>query len=166
MNFRFCAVLSLLLLPSALGAQAPSSKESMRGLSGVYIHVLPLQKELEANGLSATEIHKVVEGAVRKAGIVVYDTPQPVDGNANLAIVIDTVKHPQGPVIYGVEVSLLQEVHLMRQPNTNPTPGQTWSAKAIGLTSANQLHLILEPLGAKVGEFVRDFVAANPKPPR
>jgi hypothetical protein len=46
-------------------------------------------------------------------------------------------------------VSLLQEVHLTRLQDPEPFPSQTWGAKALGLTSANRMDLILEPVKAR-----------------
>jgi hypothetical protein len=54
-----------------------------------------------------------------------------------------------------------QEVHLARTKEADPFPAQTWAARAMGLTSPNQTDLILEPVIAKVNEFIGDYRGVN-----
>jgi hypothetical protein len=156
------AVAVILLLASASLSQT-RQRESLRGLNGVYVYVHPVGKEVEAGGLSTSQVQKAVQAQLREAGISLQDEPQPADGSANLVVIVNTVK-TQGAYLYAVEVSLLQEVHLARRQEPDPFPAQTWGTKAIGLTSANRMDLILEPLKANVAEFIADFLAANAKP--
>jgi hypothetical protein len=152
----------LLLLPSAAFSQT-LPRESLRGLNGVYVYIHPVGKDVEAGGLSTSQIQKAVQRQLREAGVPIHDEPQPADGSANLVIIVDTVKHPQGAYLYEVEVSLLQEVHLARRQDPEPFPAQTWSAKAIGLTSPNRMDLMLQPLKERVTDFVSDYLAVNAK---
>jgi len=78
-------------------------------------------------------------------------------------VIISTVKNTPGAYLYDVEVSLLQEVHLVRSQDPEPFPAQTWGAKALGLTGTNRMDLILEPLKARLADFVADYLAVNPK---
>lgn len=105
----------------------------------------------------------MVETKLREAGIPIQSEPQPANGSANLVATIDTVKNPQGIYVYAVELSLLQEVHLARRQEPDPFRAETWGAKAIGMTSANRMDLILEPLRARVDDFVNDYLAVNMK---
>ena len=164
MNRRFIPILTILLLIATIVHSQTRPRESLRGLSGVYVYVHPVGKEVEAGGLSTNQIQKEVEAQLHEARVNIYSEPQPADGSANLVIIIDTVKHPQGTYLYEVDVSLLQEVHLARRQEPDPFPAQTWDAKAIGVTSANRMDLMLEPLRAKMGDFIKDYLAANVKP--
>ena len=164
MQRRILVILALILSVPAISDAQTRPRESLRGLPGVYVYVHPVEKDVEAGGLLRSQIQSAVEGALRKAGITIYSEPQPADGSANLTIVVDTIKHPQGPYLYSVEVSLLQEVHLARRREPDPFPAQTWSARAFGLTSPNRMDLILEPIRMKVDEFIGDYLAVNPKP--
>jgi hypothetical protein len=161
MSKKMIAVSVLSLVPFVGSYTQTLPRESLRGLHGVFVHVLPVGKDVEAGGLSTTQVESSVKKALRNADIEVFSEPQPADGSANLAVVIDIVKHPQGPYIYAVEVSLLQQVHLARTGEAKPFPAQTWGAKAIGLTSPNRTGLILEPVIEKVNEFAQDYVAVN-----
>jgi hypothetical protein len=125
-----------------------------------------VDKDVEAGGLSISKIRKEVETQLREADIPIQSGPNPANGSANLAIIVDILKHPQGAYLYDVEVSLLQEVHLARIQIPDSFPAQTWGAKAMGLTTANRMDLILEPLRAKVADFISDYRGVNPKPQR
>jgi hypothetical protein len=158
-------ILSLLfsLLLSSVGYPQTRARESLRGLTGVYVYVQPLGKEIEAGGLSRSQIQKAVEKQLQDAGIQFYNEPNAAEGSANLAIVIDTVKQTQGTYLYGVEVSLLQQVNLLRRKDPDPFIAQTWSGKAMGITGTNRMDLILEPLKATLANFTADYGAVNPK---
>jgi hypothetical protein len=164
MNTKLAGILTAFLLFGSILHSQTRPRESLRGLNGVYIYVLPVGKDVEAGGLSTGQIQKAVETQLREAGIPIQGEPNPADGSANLAITVDTLRHPQGAYLYDVEVSLLQEARLVRRQDSDSFPAQTWSSKAMGLTGAHQMSLILEPLKAKVADFVTDYLAVNPKP--
>jgi len=163
-NKKSISILAIVFSLAAVAQAQARPKESLRGLNGVYIHIEPVDKDVEAGGLSANQILKAVQAQLREGGIPLHDEPQLADGSANLVVTVDILKHPQGAYLYSVEVSLLQEVHLARRRDSDPFPAQTWSAKAIGLTSANRMDLILAPIKDKVSEFVADYLAVNPRP--
>jgi hypothetical protein len=158
-KFILLVVLSLCVTLNC-HSQARQEK-SLRGLHGVFVYEHPVGKDIEAGGLSTNQIQNAVEKALRVAGIMVYREPQPAEGSTNLIIEINLVKHPQGPYLYGVEVGLVQEVYLSRTKGSEPLPAKTWSANALGLTSANRTDLILEPVQAKVNEFISEYQSVN-----
>jgi len=153
-NKKLLPILTLLVLLVSISYSQTRLRESLRGLNGVDVYVQPVGKDVEAGGLSTSSVQKAVETQLREAGIPLHSEPQPADGSANLAIIINTIKHPQGAYRYDVEVSLLQEVHLARRQEADPFPAQTWSAKAMGLTTANRMDLVLEPLIARLADFI------------
>ena len=104
-------ILTLLVLLLSISYSQTRPRESLRGLNGVYVYVQPVGKDVEAGGLSTSNVQMAVATQLREAGIPLHSEPQPADGSANLAIIINTIKHPQGAYLYDVEVSLLQEVH-------------------------------------------------------
>jgi hypothetical protein len=110
-NKKLIPILTLLVLLVSISYSQTRPRESLRGLNGAYVYVQPVGKDVEAGGLSTSNVQKAVETQLREAGIPLHSEPQPADGSANLAIIINTIKHPQGAYLYDVEVSLLQEVH-------------------------------------------------------
>ena len=163
MKRNFSAVVTVLALLASTGFAQTRPKESLRGISGVYLYVHPVGKEVEAGGLSTGQIDKAVRAQLREAGVPLDDQPQPADGSANFVVIIDTVKQPQGVYIFEVQVSLLQEVHLARRQQPDPFPAETWSAKAIGLTTPNRMDILLAPLKEKAAEFIEDYRSVNPR---
>jgi hypothetical protein len=165
-NQKLIPILTLLLLLVSISYSQTRPRESLRGLNGVYVCVQPVGKDVAAGGLSTSNVQTAVETQFREASIPLHSEPQPADGSANLAIIINTIKHPQGAYLYDVAVSLLQEVHLARSQEPDPFPAPTWSPKAMGLSSANRMDLVLEPLRARLVDFIKDYVSVNPKPHR
>jgi hypothetical protein len=165
LNKHFVFILGLFLLLLAAPSQSQTRpRESLRGLNGVFVYIQPLGKDVEAGGLSRAQVQKLVEKQLQDAGIPIHSAPQPADGSANLAVIIDTVKSYEGAFLYEVNLSLLQEVRLeRRRGDPDPFPAETWGAKALGITGANQMNLIIEPLKARVSDFIADYVAVNPK---
>jgi hypothetical protein len=163
MNGKSVSLIMLLLFLASFAHAQTRPRESLRGLKGVYVYVHPVEKDVEAGGLSTGQVQKVVEAQLRNAGIPLQSEPQPANGSANLVVIINIVKSQPGAYLFDVEVSLLQEVHLARNQDAEPFPAQTWSAKALGLTGANRMDLILEPLKARLADFVSDYLAVNPK---
>ena len=87
MNKKLIPILTLLVLLVSISYSQTRPRESLRGLNGVYV---------EAGGVSTSNVQKAVETQLREAGIPLHSEPQPADGSANLAIIINTIKHPQG----------------------------------------------------------------------
>jgi hypothetical protein len=157
------SVTIVLLLTPISHAQAQAPKESLRGLSGVYINVLEIDAEVEKAGVTTRQVKEKVEAQLRKAGITIHREPQLADGDANLTIIVDTVKHPQGVFVFKVGVSLAQRVRLTRDPKGRAFPSETWSAISLGLTTPKRLDIIYEPLQEKLDQFIKDYHAVNTK---
>ena len=60
-------IVILVLVPT--GESQNRQRESLRGLNGVHVYVQPVSKEVEAGGLSTTQIQTAVERQLREAGI-------------------------------------------------------------------------------------------------
>lgn len=162
MKHLFCITAFLLLVPMT-HAQVRTPKDSLRGLQGVYVNVLAIDATVQKGGVTTKQVQAKVEAQLRKAGIRIYETPRPAEGDANLTIIVDTIKNPQGVYVFKVGVSLVQAVRLTRDANAGAFPSETWSAVAIGLTTPRQLDIIYKPLEEKVDEFVKAYTAVNPK---
>ena len=165
MNRSLIAIATTILVSASIGHSQIRQKESLRGLNGVYVYVQPVAKEVEAGGLSTTQIQNAVEKQLRGAGISLQSGPQAANGSATLVVVIGIVKRPaEEAYLFDVEVSFLQAVHLARRNDPDPFPAQTWSQKALGITGPKRMDLILEPVKARVGDFVNDYLSVNAKP--
>ena len=153
-----------LVLPAAAFSQVSAARESLRGLRGVSINVLPIAKDAQTAGLSLSQIQNIVESELRKAGIPILSLiAQPDQEHATLTIVIDTIKHPQGPYLFSVNVSVVQEVQITRGLRQGVFPAETYSKRALGLTLPSRMDVVYEPLREKLSEFIRDYLAVNSK---
>ncbi len=149
------SIFVLLLLPALSFSQTAASRESLRGLNGVFINILPIAKDAQSDGLSTSQIQKIIETELRKAGITIQSAPLPSNENANLSIVIDTIKHPQGVYVFTVSVSVVQEAQITHGQKQGRFPVETYGTIALGLTTPNRMDIIYEPLKEKLGEFIK-----------
>lgn len=156
-------VFLLLVMPVLSFAQTSAAKESLRGLRGVFVSVLPIAKDAETNALSANQLQKIVESELRKAGVPILIEAKSGGEYAKLVIVIDTIKHPQGIYLFTVSVSVVQEMQISRLQGKGIFPAETYGKRALGLTTPNRMDVINEPLKEKIGEFVSDYLSVNPK---
>lgn len=159
----FATAFILLMLPVLAFSQTSAPKESLRGLRSVFIKVLPVASDAQADGLFVSQIQKIVESELRKAGVPIRSEPQFGQEYASLGITIDTIKHPQGVYLFTVNVAVVQEVQITRPQRQGSFPAETYSKRALGLTTPSRIDVIYEPLKEKLGEFIRDYLAVNSK---
>jgi hypothetical protein len=158
----YSTLLLFLFAVSAYG-QTENPKESLRGLKGIYVNVAPVDESARKDGLNSERIHQVVANQLRAAGINIHTQPQASDGYANLIVIVDTIKHPQGPYLFTVSVRVVQNVKLSRLTNASDIPAETYGKIALGLTTPSKMEVIEEPLKEKLAEFIADFLSVNPK---
>lgn len=158
----FVIAFVLWMFPVLAFSQVSGPKESLRGLRGVFIKILPIASEAQADGLSLSQIQKIVESELRKAGVPICNESQISQEYASLAITMDTIKHPQGVYLFTVNVSVVQEVQIARQQKQGLFPAETYSKRALGLTTPNRMDIMYAPLKEKLSEFIRDYLAVNP----
>lgn len=155
--------LALALITINAAGQTANQKESLRGLSGLFVKIAPVAENARQDGLKVEQLQEIVLTQLRAAGITVHSQPQVADGYANLIIVIDTIKHPQGPYLFTVSVGVVQNVRLSRLTNTTDYPSETYRRIALGLTTPSRMGVIQEPLKEKLAELIDDFLSVNPK---
>jgi hypothetical protein len=61
MNTKLVGILTAFLMFGSILHSQTRPRESLRGLNGVYLYVLPVGKDVEAGGLSTSQIQKAVE---------------------------------------------------------------------------------------------------------
>jgi hypothetical protein len=143
--------------------QNSDTKESLRGLNGVFIICQFI--DMQPVGLSTDDIQKTVEAALHDAGIQVDTKPQNAHGDANLSITVNTVKDFQlGLYLFMVQVTVIQKVQLTRQSHAQPVAAQTWTRNIQGLTSPDRVDVIEQAVNQCVGMFVDDYWKVNPRP--
>jgi hypothetical protein len=159
-------VSTCLLLLAGLAATAEiqhaDTKESLRGLDGVYVVVRMVDEQ--PDGITTNSILKLVTAALADAGISTNAMPKKFNGDANLSITMDTLKDTQLDMyVFTVEVSVAQDVELTRQPHSKFSSAETWRRTLQGVTSPDRTDIIEQALKKCVDAFVADYRAVNPK---
>jgi hypothetical protein len=155
-----------LLLLAGLNADAElqqaDTKESLRGLDGIYVVVQMV--DAQPDGITTNSLMQLVTTALADAGIPTNPVPKKFNGDANLSITVDAVKDAQLDMyLFTVEVAVTQDVQLTRQPHSKWSSAQTWRRTLQGFTSPDRTDIIEQALKKCVDAFVADYRAVNPK---
>ena len=144
--------------------QKSDTKESLRGLTGVY--VIAQFIDLTPDGMSSNSIVETVSASLRAAGVSVYTEPKRTEGFANLCVTVNTVKEQStGAYIFMVQIALSQTVHMTRLPSAKPVASLTWMNTIQGLTTPDRVDIIDLAIKQGVNFFIKDFFEGNsPKP--
>lgn len=157
--------LILFLLLAGLSAQAQlqrsDTKESLRGLNGVYIAVQIVDAQPE--GITTNSVETLVKTALAGAGIPINASPKKFNGDANLSVTVDTIKQPQlDAYVFMVEVAVTQDVRLARDPHAPWTSAETWRRSLQGITSPDRTDVIQTALKQTLNRFITAYRAVNP----
>jgi hypothetical protein len=159
----FIALLLLTSLTASAEIQRADTKESLRGLDGVYLITQMVDEQPE--GMTTNSLLAVVVAALTDAGIPTNAVPKKFNGDANLSITVDILKQPQLDVyVFTVEVVVTQDVKLTRLPHAEWSSSETWRRTIQGITSPDRTDVIEQALKKCVDAFVADYRAVNPKP--
>jgi hypothetical protein len=158
-------LLILFLLTAALSARAGiernDTKESLRGLNGVYV-VVQLVDEQPA-GMTTNHFETLVKSALTGAGIPVNAEPKKSNGDPNLSVTVDIIHQPQLDVyVFTMEVAVTQDVQLTRPVRGKNMSAETWARTRQGITSPDRLDVIDQTLKLCMDAFVADYQAVNP----
>jgi hypothetical protein len=159
--------LGLLLMGVSATASADDSqaeRESLTRLTEISIVVEDLSPVAAKAGLKAADLQKDAQQRLRAAGIALKP-----DSDAYLYVQI-TAADPGGtfPLVYHVNVSLMQEVTLPRGIKTRtPLQSPTWWLNSVGLAGPDRLaSAVTGRVHEFVDQFVRAWVSVNGKPMR
>jgi hypothetical protein len=145
-------VMTFAATASANDSQA--ERASLTHLPEISVVVEDLSPAAEKAGLKAADLQKDALDRVRAAGINLKP-----DADAYLYVQI-TVADPGGtfPMVYYVNVSLMQEVTLPRGVKTRtPLQSPTWWLNSVGLAGPDRVG---SAVSGKVHDFVDQFVKA------
>lgn len=160
------AFLVTVLTPVALVlATTPEEQETLRELSGVAVVIEPLKPEIEQQGFHRDQLQRDVELSLRQAGIKVLTEEERLKAAGHPYLYVNVNVHPrglQGVHAVGIHVSLEQEVILRRKP-TIAINTTTWKTGGVSAATAKGLLGIRRHVSDYVQEFIRDYLAVNPK---
>jgi hypothetical protein len=138
----------------SIAAEAFSA--TLVGLSGVHVHVEPLNADAERDGLTRDALQGDVESVLREAGLAAYTQTvlvAQVPGTPVLQVDVMTI-HLDGRYAYSVRLELWQAVTLVRAPSTRAL-ALTWSApQVVGTVAADSIADVRETVRSEVTGFV------------
>ncbi len=145
--------------------QPSDTKESLRGLGGVF--VISQFIDVQPEGLTTNRIEDLIKTTLNDAGIPVDAKPIKAHGEANLSITISTIKDSQlGLYLFTVEIAVTQDVKLSRQPNVPLISAETWKGSLQGITTPDRTDVIEQGLKQCLNQFVTSYRAVNPREAR
>jgi hypothetical protein len=165
--------LSLLAIGMVLFTASPlfalnteMNRMTLQGLKGVKVLVEDLAPEVEREGLLKDRLQKEIEDRVRAAGIKVLTqeetTRTPGEPYLYVNINVTLSKDDEAPCSYSIDIALIQNVTLTRDPRQT-TYAVTWSSGGVGLIGRKSLSDLREISQEIVDIFIRAFSDANPK---
>jgi hypothetical protein len=156
----YIAVLLLFATPIGRAADEEITRRSLRGLKGVAVLVESLKPEVEANGLTRVAIQTDVELKLRQTGIPVLDL-----GNANavLDVAVSVITHLDTLWPYVIEVQLLQDAALVRDPSIVAPFARSWHVTVFGYVGKDGIRGRRDDVKDQVDQFINAYLAANPK---
>jgi hypothetical protein len=156
----FIVFLALTGLAARADLAHGDTKESLRGLTGVYVVAQII--DVQVPGLSTNEIEKLVKSELINTGVTVDTAPKESNGNATLTVTLATVMQPQlNLYLFTVEVSVTQDVQLSRQPHLHGISAQTWRRTTQGLTTPDHTDIILQSLKQALDSFSKNYHSVN-----
>jgi hypothetical protein len=152
----------LIILPGTVwGFHNKINKKSLEGIKGVQVLIEMIRPEIERDGLTHNQIQTDTEQRLRLAGLRVLSLEElsKTLGKPILNVAVDIRKEPGGVYIYNIELSLIQDVYLMR--NNKLIPCITWHRAGLGRVSS--LTRIRNTIKDYIDLFINAWLSVNQK---
>ena len=121
-----------------------------------HVVVERLAPKIEEAGLTQAQLQSDVQSRLEEAGVPL-SKEAPVLLYANVAVVCRELV-----CAYNVNLEVQQPVHPVLHPEAGPLLATTWNTGTTGLTD-RRLRSIPERVREQVDQFVKAYLAANPK---
>ncbi len=155
--------LALGLLTSLLQADDAAERATLKDLGNVRFIVADLGRSVEAQGLKKQDLQAALEKRLRTAGITVLGESERARGMPTLFLNLSLADadDAQTAFVYSLDLTLSQEVRLVRAPNIRVT-SPTWrSAGAVGVVEADKVASLSDSSSQAVDTFIAAYRAAN-----
>ena len=167
------AALSLLFVavvaPCVGQGDDDDSRQTLAGLTGVYVVVSEIEDDAQRVGLSQTQLRTDVELKLRQAGIKVLSREEVANapGFPFLHVNVSTLqltKAATGLYAFNTNIALLQFIQLPRDPSIVGL-GRTWNATgSYGTVGSSKLgEELRKTVRDLTDQFINAYLAANPK---
>jgi len=168
---KWWIVLTGILLGITLGLPSfaingKSNLATLRGLTGVGVLVEKLPPEVEGEGLLRNHLQIEVEFKLRNAGIRIFtqeecrETPRKPYLYVNINV--NTAKTESDIYPYSIDIVLMQEVSLLRDPK-QITYAVTWSVGGVGSIGKGFLSHLRDSVADALDIFIKAYLSENIK---
>lgn len=160
----YLALLLLLTVPLH-GQDTVETRNSLSGLTGVMLQVVPPVPALEDRGITAGVIEAEVVHHLKEADIPVLlpgdEATQP--GLQTLYVeVMGIVDEYSDRCTWSVRLDLVQTVRMERVPDAPVVMASTWSVAGVAYQARGWREGVVADVGNYTERFVEAFAAANP----
>jgi hypothetical protein len=166
MKRALVVITAAFLFCSTLMAQGDNelSRKSLKGLTGVWVGIEPLDPDAEKDGLSEDQIQTDVELRLRMAGIKVLTQEQRLatPGMPLLYIRLNTFIYERS-YPFSINISLIQSVSLKRDPQISIDQATTWNVGDVGCVGPANVKQIRDVIKDHVDKFINAWLSVNPK---
>jgi len=132
------------------------SRETLMGITVVWVEVMSITPEIEKAGLTRSQIQTDVE---QKLHLTKLNVEHEKNGWPRLLVYVNILKTSYGAYAYVVNLELEQLVYLER--NKKPNRATTWSTGVFGI--ARELDEIRSAIKDRADVFLNAWLSVNPK---
>jgi len=147
-----------------MAADDEDSRQTLKGIAGVYVLVEGLGPDEEQDGLSENRIRADVELKLSMTGIKVLTREESFNapGKPYLYVNLNAMKISGiSNYVYSVRIELNQDVWLDRDPKVRVS-AVTWDVGNVGTVGTSRIDTIRDKIAYLVDMFINAWLAANP----
>lgn len=166
-TIRAVVMMSLIvhgLVAGSVEAASHVERESLRGLTEVFVMVDVSPSDLELDGVSEQAIRTAVEAILRSSGIKVLTREESRTGLPAAILNVNANAVQSNPAsVYGFNVTaiLYQQVRLAHRPEVD-TPAITWGKSITGAVHSTSLKQhVMRDAESIAKDFANDFLSMN-----
>ncbi len=158
------AALALCPASKVFAADDQASRDSLKGLPGVFVVVDDLDPAIEKAGLTKADLQNQAEEELRRAGVPVLSREQWVTtaGGPYLHVSAFVLSSSESVWPFFIEVSSMQRVALERS-SLDIFFAPTWSVATVGSVGSNKVLQVSDIVKEYVDQFAKAFLAVNPR---
>ncbi len=158
----------LVMGSTAFAFDSASTRETLKGLHGVYVIVEEIQPNIQKYavkpGLTKEQLQNDVELRLKDMGIKILSRDEWIKtpGKPILYISVNTHEAEKYWYAYDIKIELQQVVKMEANPQVNILAA-TWSLNITGITNIGALNTIKSDVEVLLGRFQQAYWAVNSK---
>jgi hypothetical protein len=161
----YLAILLLLTVPLH-GQDTVESRDSLAGLPGIMLQIVPPAPEIAERGVPAEVIEAAVNLRLKEAGVPVLaaDAPEVTPGLQTLYVeVMALLDEYTEQCTWAVRLDLVQAVRMERNPDTRALMASTWSVAGVSNPTKDWRKRMVDDVLYYTDRFIAAYAAANPQ---